>query len=167
MLAFALLFLGVASRLLVHLPNFTPVLALALFGGVYLSPRRAIVMPLVMMMLSDLVIGLHDTIFFTWGSVLLISILGLILRSRKSILNVAWMASVSAVLFFVITNLGAWLMMYPKTFLGLQQCFVAAVPFFRDTLLSTLIYSAILFGGYEILAQWIIKTRWAAILKAV
>ncbi len=167
MLAFVLLFAGIASRLVVHMPNFTPVLALALFGGVYLSSRRAVSMPLVLMVVSDLLIGLHDTILFTWSSVLLISLLGLFLRSRKSFSNIALTAALSAVLFFVITNFGAWLMMYPKTLLGLQQCFWAAVPFFRDTLLSTLIYSAVLFGGYEALALWIAKTRWAGILQAV
>lgn len=167
MLAFALLFLGIASRLVVHLPNFTPVLALALFGGFYLSPRRAMFMPLVMMMLSDLLIGLHETILFTWGSVLLISFLGLLLRSRKNFGNVALAATAASVLFFIVTNFGAWLAMYPKTSLGLQQCFVAALPFFRNTLLSTLIYCAVLFGGYEVLARFLVKTRWAGILQPV
>ncbi len=167
MLAFALLFLGIASRLVVHLPNFTPVLALALFGGVYLSPRRAIFVPLAMMIVSDLLIGLHDTILFTWGSVLLISFLGLFLRLRKNFGNVALTAVAASVLFFIVTNFGAWLAMYPKTFLGLQQCFWAAVPFFRDTLLSTLIYTTVLFGGYEVLARFFVKTRWAGILQPV
>lgn len=167
MLALFLLVLGIASRLVVHVPNFTPVLALALFGGVYLSPRRAVVMPLAFMMVSDLVIGGHDTILFTWGSVALISLLGLLIRSRKSFWNIAGMSFLSAILFFVVTNFGAWLVMYPKTVGGLQMCFWAAVPFFRDTLVSTLVYSFVLFGGHEILVQWVAKTRWASILQAV
>ncbi|MCB9757552.1 MAG: hypothetical protein H6753_03900 [Candidatus Omnitrophica bacterium] len=167
MLALFLLILGIASRLVIHVPNFTPVLALALFGGVYLSPRRAVVMPLALMMISDLLIGGHNTIFFTWGSVALISLLGLVIRSRKNFYNIAAMAVLSAILFFVVTNIGAWLMMYPKTVAGLQMCFLAAVPFFRDTLVSTLVYSFVLFGGYEMLAQRVAKTRWASILQAV
>jgi hypothetical protein len=167
MLALFLLILGIASRLVIHVPNFTPVLALALFGGVYLSPRRAVVMPLVLMMVSDLVIGGHNTILFTWGSVALISLLGFSIRSRKSFRNIAGMSVLSAILFFVVTNIGVWLMMYPQTASGLQLCFLAAVPFFRDTLVSTLVYSFALFTGYEMLAQWVAKTRWASILQAV
>lgn len=164
MLAILLLMFGVFSRLICHVPNFTPVLALALFGGVYLSSRRAIAMPLALMMFSDLLIGLHDTILFTWGSILLISVLGLLLRHRKTPQNIIFGSLGSAVLFFVITNLGAWLTMYPQTWGGLQQCFWAAVPFFRWTLLSTLIYSAVLFFGYDALVQWISRTRYAKVL---
>lgn len=164
MLATLLLFFGVISRLLFHVPNFTPVLALALFGGVYLSPRRALIMPLFLMIASDLLIGLHDTILFTWGSVVLISALGLYLRGRKSNKNIVLASIASAVLFFVVTNFGAWIMMYPKTWAGVQECFWAAVPFFRWTLLSTLIYSLVLFYGYEVLAQRIAKTRFSKAL---
>lgn len=164
MLVIGLLILGIMSRVVIHVPNFTPVLALALFGGVYLSTRRALVMPVLLMVISDLLIGLHDTILFTWSSIILVSILGMYLRSRKTSLNIALGALTSAVLFFVITNLGAWIAMYPKSLLGLQECFWAAVPFFRSTLISTLVYSAVLFGGYELLASWIQKTRWSKIL---
>ncbi|MCC6758974.1 MAG: hypothetical protein IT395_05060 [Candidatus Omnitrophica bacterium] len=164
MLAILLLFFGVLSRLWFHVPNFTPVLALALFGGVYLSPRRALLMPLVLMIASDLLIGLHDTILFTWGSVVLISALGLYLRGRKSSKNIVLASLASAVIFFVISNFGAWIMMYPKTWAGVAECFWAAVPFFRWTLLSTLIYSVALFYGYEVLAERIAKTRFAKAL---
>lgn len=167
MLAFLLLTFGIMSRLVFHVPNFTPVLALALFGGVYLSYRRALLMPLFLMILSDLAIGLHDTIFFTWGSIVVISALGLYLRSRKNVRNVLLYSMASAIIFFVVTNFGAWVMMYPKTWAGLQECFTLALPFFRWTLLSTVIYSAVLFGGYEILAQWVAKTRWAKVLLSV
>ncbi len=164
MLAILLLAFGVLSRLWFHVPNFTPVLALALFGGVYLSPRRALLMPLLLMIASDLLIGLHDTILFTWGSVVLISALGLYLRGRKSSKNIVLASVASAVIFFVISNFGAWIMMYPKTWAGVAECFWAAVPFFRWTLLSTLIYSVALFYGYEVLAERIAKTRFAKAL---
>jgi len=163
-LVFLLLFFGILSRLVFHVPNFTPILALALFGGVYLSPRRALLMPLVLMIITDLLIGFHDTILFTWGSVLLISALGIFLRSRRTYPNIVLASLASAVLFFVITNFGAWLMMYPKTWAGIQECFWLAVPFFRSTLLSTLVYSVVFFYGYDVLAQRIAKTRFAKVL---
>ena len=121
-------------------------------------------MPLVLMIASDLVIRLHDTILFTWGSVVLISALGLYLRGRKSSKNIVLASLASAVIFFVISNFGAWIMMYPKTWAGVAECFWAAVPFFRWTLLSTLIYSVALFYGYEVLAERIAKTRFAKAL---
>ena len=164
MLAVLLLCFGVLSRLIFHVPNFTPILALALFGGVYLNRKNALLMPLILMMISDLLIGLHDTIFFTWTSVLLVSMLGLYLRNRKSFKNIILASLASAVLFFVVTNFGAWLMMYPKTWAGVAECFWLAVPFFRWTLLSTLIYSVVLFYGYEFAAQRIVKTRLAKAL---
>ena len=67
MLPISLIFLGIFSRLIVHVPNYTPVLAVALFGGVYLNKRYAIVVPLLLMIASDLILGLHNTIGFTWG----------------------------------------------------------------------------------------------------
>ncbi|MBF0569726.1 MAG: hypothetical protein HQL18_03005, partial [Candidatus Omnitrophica bacterium] len=79
-LAMGLLVIGVLSRFLTHVPNFTPVLAIALFGGVYLRRSQALWLPLALMILSDLVIGLHSTIAFTWGSVLLVSLIGLWIR---------------------------------------------------------------------------------------
>ena len=164
MLALAILILGLVSRVFVHMPNFTPVIALALFGGATLDRRTAVVLPVVIMALTDLVLGLHATMPFTWGSVMLIAVLGLRLRQRANFKNVALFSIASAVLFFLITNLGCWLTMYPRNLAGLEACFVAALPFLRSTLVSTLMYSAVFFGGYEMAAAKIQKTRWAKIL---
>ena len=163
MLAMGLIFLGVLSRLVIHLPNFTPVMAIALFGGATLNKRCAVIVPVVLMAISDVFLGFHDTILFTWGSAALIAVLGLWLRERKNFKNIALASLGSAVLFFVVTNFGAWLSLYPRTLAGLQECFLAAVPFFRSTLVSTMLYSAVFFGGYEISAAAIQKTRWAKI----
>jgi hypothetical protein len=161
MLAIFLLVIGILSRIVMHEPNFTPVIALALFGGVYLKKDQAVWMPLTLMMLSDLALGLHAVIPFTWGSVLLISLLGRRERERR---NAGWMVGLSifsAVLFFAVTNFGAWLVMYPKTFEGFVQCYVMAIPFFRNTLLSAVLYSSVLFGVYELVARWVKETKLA------
>lgn len=121
-------------------------------------------MPLLLMIISDLIIGLHDTIFFTWGSVLLITLIGIRLKGHKSF-NTIFAASLSSsLLFFVITNFGAWLRLYPQTLDGLTSCYIAAIPFFRNTLFSTLLYSFILFGLYELVALKVRDTRLARIL---
>jgi hypothetical protein len=132
-LAWMFLLIGVVTRFLPHAPNFTPVLALALFGGVYLKRSQALLVPLALMMMSDFIIGLHPVIFFTWGSILLISCLGLWIRRSQSVVRVMIGALASAFLFFVVTNFGCWLAYYPSTWEGFVSCYALAVPFFRGT----------------------------------
>ena len=139
-----------ATRLLPHPPNFSPVAALALFGGAsFASKRAAFLVPLAAMFLSDLVLGLHSLIPVVYGSFALITCLGLWLRQRQSISRIAGAAVVGALLFFVLTNFGVWALenLYPKTWAGFADCYVAAIPFFCNTLVSNLLYSALLFGG--------------------
>jgi len=163
MLAICLLVIGVLSRLLPHTANFTPVMALALFGGAYLKKKHAVLLVLLLMVLSDAVIGFHDIVFFTWGSVVLIALLGRALPENKAPGAVLVSSVLSAVIFFVVTNFGSWLVMYPLSFEGFVRCYALAVPFFRGTLLSTLVYSVVLFGLYESAAFFIRKTRFAQV----
>ena len=165
MLVFILLTLGVLSRLLVHVPNFTPVVALALFGGAYLKQRRlALLLPLGLMMISDLFLGFHQAILFTWGGVALAALVGVWLRGRRNGINLAAGSLFSALVFFVVSNFGAWLAMYPHTADGLARCYLAAIPFFRATVASTLIYTAVLCAGYEAVARAVRDTRLARVL---
>ena len=152
MLALIIISFGILSRLVFHTPNFTPVLALALFGGMYLKGRQGIWVPLALMAISDIFVGFHDTMIYTWGSVLLISLMGLWLREHKSWMNVAAVSVLSSILFFAVTNFGAYLSLYPHTMAGLQECYIAAIPFYRSTLASTLAYSLILFAVWEALS---------------
>lgn len=153
MLAVLILILAVATRFVDHAPNFTPTIALALFGGFYLPRKMAILVPLAFMLLSDLILGFHNTMLFTWGSVLLISMIGLKLRSNNKFSTFIFASTGSAVLFFIITNLGAWPTLYPVTWQGLTDCFVAAIPFFRNTFVSAILYSTIFYFTYEVLAS--------------
>jgi len=154
MLAFILLALGICSRFLTHAPNLTPVVAVALFAGVYLNKRYALIVPLFLMVLSDIFIGFHDTIAFTWGSVVVVALLGFWTREHKNFKTILGASLLSAVVFFIVTNFGAWLSpLYPNTLEGFVQCYVAAIPFFRNTVIGTLLYSAVLFGIYEYVAS--------------
>lgn len=161
MLAFVILAVGVLSRFIVHAPNFTPTIALALFGGVYLPRKYTIIIPVVFMFLSDMVLGFHNTMFYTWGSIVLISLIGVWMRKHNKLSNFLLSGVLSSVLFFVITNLGAWPTLYPMTWQGLTDCFVAAIPFFRNTFVSTVVYSVVLYGAYELIANRLKTTRWA------
>ena len=98
MLAIGLLVFGILMRVLVHVPNFTPVIAIALFGGVYLRKKYALILPVALMMVTDLILGAHKVMFFTWGSMILVASLGLWLRSRKTTVNTITSSLVSAFL---------------------------------------------------------------------
>ncbi len=163
MLAFILLAAGILTRFADHAPNFTPTIALALFGGVYLPRKYTIITPVLFMLLSDLVIGFHDTMLYTYGSMILISLIGLQIRKNNKFSSFLLGGVASSVLYFLITNLGAWPTLYPVTWKGLSECFVAAIPFFRNTFVSTILYSVVLYGVYELVASRVRDTRWARI----
>lgn len=164
-LVIGLLLIGIFARFIVHIPNFTPLIALALFGGCYLRKEHALWMPLALMVISDFFLGFHSTIPFTWGSVFLISCIGLLLKERKTPLMMMGAGLISAVLFFMITNFGAWLSFYPLTKQGLFDCYTLAIPFFRMEIASTLIYSVVLFGTYECVVRYVDQKTLAKIIK--
>lgn len=160
---------AVASRLIPHPPNFSPLAALALFGGAsFASKRAALLVPLLALALSDLVLGFYAITPVVYGSFALITCLGFRMRRRKTFLRVAFAAIASALLFFILTNSGVWVLenLYPKTGAGLADCFVAAIPFFRNTLASNLVYSALLFGGLALAEKRFVSLREPAVAAA-
>ncbi len=165
MLAVGLVVIGILARIMMHSANFTPVLAIALFGGVYLNRRAALWLPVALMAVTDTVLGWHPLIPFTWGSMVLVALLGMSQRGRMRPSGVALSSVAAAVLFFVITNFGAWLLMYPRDLAGFVSCYLAAVPFFRQTLLSTVMYTAVLFVSYEWMARRVQSTRLAWVVE--
>jgi hypothetical protein len=149
MLIVALFIIGLVSRLTPHLPNFTPIVAIALFSGAYLNKKYAIWLALGLYIITDLIIGLHETVLFTWSSIILITVIGASLKKKK-ITNILGYTLLSSILFFVVTNFGVWLWgWYPRTFQGLIQCYVAAIPFFRTSILANLVYAGALFGVHQ------------------
>jgi hypothetical protein len=158
----AAILVAAALRLLPHPPNFTPIGAMALFGGAYFGRRAlAFAAPLGAMGLGDAVLGFHSGMPYVYGSVALIVLIGWAVASRKTALNVAAAAIASSVLFFALTNFGTWATgeLYPSTLSGLAACYVAAIPFFQNTLAGDLFFSALLFGGFALLEQRIPRLR--------
>jgi len=140
-------------RLVPHPPNFGPVGALALFSGAMLGKRwLAFAAPLGALVLSDLVLGFYPELLFVYISVVAIVLIGWAVAKRKTVLTIAAGAVASSILFFAVTNFGVWLVMdyYPKTLAGLAACYVAAIPFFQNTLASDLFYAGLLFGGFAL-----------------
>jgi hypothetical protein len=145
-----MIFIAALSRLIPHPPNFAPIAALALFGGAAFSCKRdAFLVPLAALFLSDLILGLHGLIPVVYGTCALIVMLGFYLRGRRTVGSVAVLSVVSAFLFFFVTNFAVWVggTIYPMTSAGLVECYVAAIPFFWNTLFSNLFYAVLLFGG--------------------
>src|ERR1044071_8226968 len=133
-----------ALRPVPHPPNFTPMGALALFSAAYLGRRPiAFAAPLGALLLSDLVLGFYHGVVTVYASVALIVVLGWVVLSRVSPRRVGAAAIASSVLFFVITNFGVWLFtgFYPLTMAGLATCYIAAIPFFQNTVVGDLFYS--------------------------
>jgi hypothetical protein len=150
-----MIFGAAALRLLPHAPNFDPITALALFGGAQIEDRRwAFVLPLAAMLLSDLLIGFHPLMPVIYLTFALVVWMGISLRRRLTPLPVAGAALGAATLFFVVSNFAEWTlgMLYPRTVEGLIACYVAAIPFFGNTIGGALFYSVALFGGL-VLAQ--------------
>lgn len=144
-------------RLLPHEPNFTPIAAIALFGGVYLNKKYAIVLPIAAMILADLFLGFTQSTPYVYLGFLLTGLIGLWLRTHKTFTNVVLGTLVSSVLFFLITNFGFWLTfsLYPKTFAGQMEAYIMALPFFRNSLLGDLFYTGLMFGSYELVVYYL------------
>jgi hypothetical protein len=172
----ALTLAAAATRLLPHPPNFTPLAALALFGGTYFtSPRAAFAVPLAAMFFSDLALGLlfyGMAIFpmmpFVYASFALTVMLGFWVRRRCSPVTVGTAALAASVLFFAITNFGVWLRgrMYARTPEGLAACYAAALPFFQNTLAGDAIFTLVLFGGFALAQHYVPALREPAPLLA-
>jgi hypothetical protein len=153
----SMILVAALSRLLPHPPNMTSVTAVALFGGAYFSDRRlAFLIPLAALLLSDLVLGLYNHMEIVYTSFALIVCIGLWLQTNRSALHIAGAALASSVLFFLVTNFGVWAFdsLYPRTLEGLVACYVAAIPFFRNTLQGDVLYTVVLFGGFALLERW-------------
>ena len=142
------------TRLVPHPWNFTPVLAAGIFSGFYFKNLYlGIFIVIFSMFIGDLYLGFHDTMFFTYISLICAVGIGYLIKNFK-IIEIFLGGIASSVVFFVITNFGAWLTldMYEKNLSGLINSYILAIPFFHNTLISTLLYLMLikLFFNYEI-----------------
>tara|TARA_B100000787_G_C16180603_1_gene291578 strand:+ start:162 stop:647 length:486 start_codon:yes stop_codon:yes gene_type:complete len=131
-----------ASRFIPHPPNFTSLIALSFYIPVLFGIRFLPIL-LISFILTDIVIGFHGITFFTWGSIILISLMSKFFVSN--IINRISGALLGACLFYLITNFGVWsLGSYGYTLEGLIACYTLAIPFFGNTIVGTIIFSGII-----------------------
>ncbi len=155
----AIILFAVLLRLIPHPPNVAPIAALALFGGVYLNKKYALVFPLIALFLSDLFLGFHASMPMVYSSFLLTGLIGLLVRKRKTAYTIVSGSLVSSLIFFLLTNFNYWYAeaLYPKTFSGFVQAYVNALPFFRNTIIGDLLFTGLFFGSYELVRQLFYK----------
>lgn len=149
-LAVALVAAAVCMRLVPHPANFAPVTAVAIFGGAALPRKYAVAVPLLAMCLSDLLIGWYDyrVMLVVWGCYAATAFASGRWPKRPNVLGTAALTGSASLCFFLLTNFAVWAWgdMYPHTLSGLADCYVLALPFFRNTLLSDVVYTSVLFG---------------------
>jgi len=147
----AAILLAALSRFIPHPPNFSPIGAIALFGGAMFSQKKyAFIIAPVALLLSDAVMGFYSTMYGVYFSFVLITLVGFLLREKQTPARIFGATVTSSLLFFIISNLAVWLNggLYLHTFAGFIQCYVLAIPFFANTLGGDLFYSSLLFGSY-------------------
>src|ERR1700722_3314745 len=165
----AMILAAALSRLIPHPPNLTSIAAVALFGGAYFSDRRmAYLVPLTALLLSDLVLGFYRGMPVVYCTFAFIVWIGQYLQTNRSAPRILGAALTSSVLFFLTTNLDVWALgsMYPRTFDGLLACYVAAIPFFCNTVQGDLLFTAVLFGGFRLLERHFTGLRETALSLA-
>lgn len=154
--------------------NFTPIGAMALFGGAYFSHKgKAYLFPLLTLLVSDLVLmqtvyqkwsngWLYSGWYWTYGAFFVMVLLGQTVLKKVNITNVVLGAFLSALAHYIITDLGVWLgggldlttgKPYTRDLAGFVNCYLLALPYFQKMLLSTLLYSGLLFGGFELMQK--------------
>ena len=142
-----LLFIIIAAviRLIPHPPNFAPITAMALFSGLnFQNKKLAYAIPILAMIVSDLFLGFYSISIFVYLSFIAITYIGTTIKS----INVSNIF-LSSLLFFIITNLGVWILGYPMTIEGLLTCFTLALPFFGYALAGDLFFSLLFKYGFK------------------
>ena len=136
------------GRLIPHPPNFTPILATAIYTPYIINDKWiAMLIPLSAMFIADIIIGFHPYMLWVYGAIGLSTLISSwSMRFNKKYIQLGVMAILSSILFFIITNFAVWAIWdyYPKTIDGLIICYIKAIPFFQNTLLGTIIYTAII-----------------------
>ncbi len=143
---------GLLGRLLPHIPNSTPVSAVALRAGRDLGRTWVVIIPLSTMLIVDAVIGFYDwrILASVYLSFALIGMFGYSMRFVRGAWRMGGVVLGSSFGFFLITNLAVWLFSpwYAKTLVGLLYCYALGLPFFLSMLAGDLLYAALLFGAF-------------------
>lgn len=155
------------ARFIPHAPNFSPLASIILFSTVYFNNKKLVIIPFVTLLISDIFIGFYHfgIMLSVYSSFFIIYLLGIYLKNNKNIINTLFVPIYSALLFFFVTNFAVWFFgnWYTHDLSGLLLSYTLAVPFFKNTLLSNIIYSYTFFTSYEIIQLHIKKYKYKKI----
>lgn len=142
---------GAFMRLIPHWPNFTPIAAIALFGGTVIKRKEvAFLLPVAALLISDSIIGFHSTMISVYLSFIAIVCFGLVLRRRFTVVNTLSASLSASFLFYLVTNFASWtsgFIPYPMNVTGLMQSYIAGLPFFLNGILGDLFFNSVIFGA--------------------
>lgn len=151
----SLIILGITARFAPHLANFTTVGAVAMFAGLYLPKKWSLILPITIMLISDIFIGFYawPIMLSVYASFVLMVLIGLLVKNNKSIATVFGGTLLGGFLFFLITNWSVWAFgtMYSPTINGLLESYYYALPFWRNMMMGDIFYVTVLVGGYELI----------------
>ncbi|MCE9600267.1 MAG: hypothetical protein K8S54_20075 [Spirochaetia bacterium] len=143
--------------------NFAPVGALAVYSGARISGIGAFIVPIAVLILTDWILGFTRygvgtwtvTTLFVYGAFLINILAGRLLKKTENAGAIVGLSVAGSIQFFLTTNLGVWLTsgMYSLDLAGLTTCFVAAIPFYRLTFVSDILFTCVLFLAHHFLAQ--------------
>ncbi len=158
----AAILIAALSRLVNHHWNFTAVGA-ATFAFVLLFPtdKKVFFIPLVSLLVSDLILGFHDTMLFVYGGYMLAVLPFMMITTTSSKLQKVMTVLSGSLVFFMVSNFGVWFagQMYPQTVAGLIETFVMGLPFYKNQFLSdilltpSLVYSFKMMLSHQLVAK--------------
>jgi hypothetical protein len=144
------------------LPNFSAIGAIAIFGACYFKGFQRFLIPLLVLWGSDIILNnmvyaqYYDSYqaygdLWVYFAFLICGFVGYFMMQKGTWGRLLSTSLLTGLIFYIVTNFGVWAsgLLYPKTSTGLVECFTAAIPFFRNTLLGNVFYTFVLFGVYE------------------
>jgi hypothetical protein len=161
------IFLGIFYRLIPHFPNFSPLYSISVFSSILpieldnkfnkLLKYISFLIPLIILFITDLILGFYKGMIFNYLAFLSYSIFSYFIFNKysklsKTILGVVLSVG-SSIYFFIISNFGVWLLtdMYSKDLTGFILCYINALPFLNNSIISSIIFSILIFYTYELL----------------
>ncbi len=140
------------GRIVPHLPNMTPLMALSLLAGATLDKKYAVSIVLVSLLLSDAVLAyllgypwLGGWSFFVYSGFILVALVGSKLSLSSKYSKLFLVTVFSSLGYWLWTNLGVWWFSYPHNLQGMIGCYVLALPFLRNAIVGDVMWVAVLF----------------------
>ena len=146
----------IISRMISDIPNFTATIALIMFTSYLIRDKLlSVLVILVSQIISDLYIGIYSSMFFVYGAYVFIALLSPIIMNKLSFKSVLISSLVTPTIFYIVSNFGVWITgsTYPLSLDGLIMCYVAGIPFFDETLLSTVVFSVTIYAMMKLIVK--------------